>query len=466
MTTLTQLRTGQLQGTQRLDISCNLTEFPREIFDLADSLHTLNLSGNALAHLPDDLPRLHQLRVLFCSENQFTELPAVLGQCPQLQMVGFKSNRISHVPAAALPPQLRWLILTDNHIATLPDALGHCTQLQKLMLAGNRLTQLPDTLAACHRLELLRISANRLTALPPWLLNLPRLAWLAYGGNPFSEAFETAHQPSESSNPPTTVQWQHLTLQHLLGEGASGVIHQALWQPNPATAPEQVAIKLFKGAVTSDGWPLSELAACLSAGAHPGLIPTTGVLVGHPGGAAGLVMPCIPPHFTTLAGPPSLESCTRDVYAPHTRFSLATVMRIALSAASAAQHLHAQGLLHGDLYAHNLQCTAQGDCVLGDMGAASFLPMHDLATSQALQRLEVRALGCLLEELLAHGEACVDDSDACFALRHLCVQCLHSDVAARPLFGQVVAQLQALKSQKYNPQREAARFLPGFKVLK
>jgi serine/threonine protein kinase len=312
------------------------------------------------------------------------------------------------------------------------------------------LTQLPDNLSACHRLELLRISANRLTALPPWLLKLPRLSWLAYGGNPFSEAFEAASpqaiSSSASTNPQPTVQWQDLTLQHLLGEGASGVIHQALWQPNPATAPVPVAVKLFKGAVTSDGWPLSELAACLRVGAHPGLIPTTGMLVDHPNGTAGLVMPCIPPHFTTLAGPPSLASCTRDIYAQHTRFSLATALRIALSAASATQHLHAQGLLHGDLYGHNLQCSTQGDCVLGDMGAASFLPIHDTAMLQALQQLEVRALGCLLEELIAHCEECEDrhDGDTLAALNTLCAQCLQRDVGARPLLGQVVERLQAM----------------------
>ncbi len=47
MDTLAQLRAGQLAGIKRLDLSCGLTEFPREIFDLADSLEILNLSGNA-----------------------------------------------------------------------------------------------------------------------------------------------------------------------------------------------------------------------------------------------------------------------------------------------------------------------------------------------------------------------------------------------------------------------------------
>ena len=77
MNTLAQLKAGQLAGIQRLDLSCGLTEFPREIFELADSLEILNLSGNALSSLPDDLHRLPHLRVLFCSDNAFTELPEI-----------------------------------------------------------------------------------------------------------------------------------------------------------------------------------------------------------------------------------------------------------------------------------------------------------------------------------------------------------------------------------------------------
>lgn len=192
MDTLAQLSSGRLAGVTRLDFSCGLTAFPPEIYRLADTLEILNLSGNALSTLPDDLPRLHKLRVIFCSENRFTEVPEVLGRCPHLTMVGFKANRINHFSAAAIPPRLRWLILTDNQFEELPGELGKCANFQKLMLAGNRLQRLPEALAACQRLELLRIAANRFEALPGWLLSLPRLAWLAYSGNSFSDAHEVA----------------------------------------------------------------------------------------------------------------------------------------------------------------------------------------------------------------------------------------------------------------------------------
>jgi Leucine-rich repeat (LRR) protein len=188
--TLEHLRAGQLAGTQRLTLACGLTEFPREIFDLSDTLEILDLSGNALSSLPDDLPRLTNLRTIFCSNNQFIELPEVLGQCTALSMVGFKANRIRKVSGASLPPNLRWLILTDNEVEALPPEIGNCTQLQKLMLAGNQLRTLPVELAACSRLELIRLAANQLTELPVWITSLPRLSWLAYAGNPFNEQLE------------------------------------------------------------------------------------------------------------------------------------------------------------------------------------------------------------------------------------------------------------------------------------
>ena len=112
------------------------------------------------------------------------------------------------------------------------------------MLAGNRLTALPPELAQCTRLELLRLAANGLTELPAWLLALPRLAWLAYAGNPLGAAAEVAAAPS---HPGRAIAWPELAVQHQLGEGASGVIYQARWQPVAQPARE-VAVKLFKGA--------------------------------------------------------------------------------------------------------------------------------------------------------------------------------------------------------------------------
>ena len=417
MHTLSSLRAGTLAGIKRLDLSCGLTLFPREIFELADSLEILNLSGNLLTSLPDDLPKLHKLRVIFCSDNQFTDVPEVLGLCPQLEMVGFKANQIQNLPAIALPDKLRWLILTDNQLRELPAQIGRCQRLQKLMLSGNQLSHLPDEMAACAELELLRIAANRFTQLPGWLLHLPRLAWLAYAGNPCSDGSEAA---AMTKQPIAHVDWYTLELQEKLGEGASGIIYRA----NPKSASgSQMAVKVFKGALTSDGLPRSEKAACIAAGAHPGLIPVTGKISGHPEGTPGLVMSLIDPTFRNLAGPPSLESCTRDIYPEKAVFSLAATLNIALGIAAVAEHLHAQGVMHGDLYAHNILWNEHDECLLGDFGAASFIPQQDVRLAANLQRVEVRAFACLLQELLDRCTAPREAQHIVAALRNLQRRC-------------------------------------------
>jgi hypothetical protein len=417
--TLDALRRGDLAGARTLRLGGGLSEFPREIFGLADTLELLDLSGSGLTVLPDDLGRLSRLRVLFCSGNRFTRLPPSLGDCAALSQVGFRGCGLGEVPAESLPPGLRWLTLTDNAITTLPEALGDRPLLQKVMLSGNRLESLPASLAGAEALELLRLSANRLEALPAWLTDLPRLAWLAWAGNPFDHGAPGASR---------AVAWSALRPGRVLGEGASGVVQEALWSDGDET--RLVALKLFKGAMTSDGLPEREMAACLTAGEHPNLTGALGRLTDHPDGAEGLLMPLLPDHWRGLAGPPSLESCSRDVYDPALRLDLDVALRIARDVAGGAAHLHAAGLSHGDLYAHNtLWDGASGWAVLSDLGGASFLPG---GPGDPLARLDVLAWGLLLGELLAR---CGDGSPP-RAVLDLQRDCVSHQRAARPSMAQ------------------------------
>ena len=439
LTSLAQLDAGpQAAGgpVTRINLAADLDTVPPRVFDYADTLEVLDLSGNGLAQLPDTLPHLHRLRILFCSANAFTALPAILGACPRLEMVGFKSNRIAEVPSVALPPHLRWLILTDNAVEALPETVGRCRNLQKLMLAGNRLTGLPDALAACHRLELVRLAANRLPDLPDCLRTLPRLAWLAFAGNPFCAADEAA---ALAQAPAATVSWSELELHERLGEGASGTIYRAR---RPGHGATEYAVKLFKGAMTSDGLPHSEMAACLAAGEHPNRIPALARIAGHPDATDGLLMPLIDTAYRSLAGPPSLASCTRDIYPPDRHFPLANALRIAHGIASLAASLHARGIMHGDLYAHNILHCDAGRALLGDFGAASFYAGQTALAAQ-LERIEVRAFGCLLDELLARSPSGPDHAPVRTRLATLAADCCQPAVFARPAFGALVDELDA-----------------------
>jgi serine/threonine protein kinase len=75
------------------------------------------------------------------------------------------------------------------------------------------------------------------------------------------------------------------------------------------------------------------------------------------------------------------------------RFAPADAARLAHGIASVAAHLHARGIMHGDLYAHNILHDGAGGALLGDFGAASLYDVNDRVRAARFERLEVRAFG-------------------------------------------------------------------------
>lgn len=73
---------------------------------------------------------------------------------------------------------------------------------------------------------------------------MPELAFLAFAGNPCSQRLVNQTHLLQFSD-------KDLELQDILGEGASGTIYRA----NCTSLQKVVAVKLFKGAITSDGSP-------------------------------------------------------------------------------------------------------------------------------------------------------------------------------------------------------------------
>ncbi len=415
----------------RLKLSENLTEFPLEILELADSLEILDLSNNQLSSLPQEFAQLKQLRIAFFNNNQFEEFPEVLAACPNLSMISFKENRLKTISESALFPTIRWLILTNNQLTTLPKSIGNLNRLQKCMLAGNQLESLPDELANCQNLELLRLAANQLQSLPAWLFTLPRLTWLAYAGNPCAQATDSQKNTSLTAIDPAELQ-----LGEILGQGASGVIYKGLWKANIV---QDVAVKLFKGDITSDGLPLDEMQACIAAGTHPNLVNVLGKLSQPIEGKSGLVFSFITSDYSNLGGPPSLTTCTRDTYPKDTSFTLPVILEIARSIAAVAGHLHTRGIMHGDLYAHNILVDHKGESILGDFGAASFYNPTDVVAGQNFERLESRAYGCLLEELLERHVSENENAEVKIFqhLRELQQRCMSSVPNERPLFSTI-----------------------------
>lgn len=434
MQTLEELKSGKLIGSQKIKLTCGLTEFPQEIFMLADTLEILDLSGNNLSQLPNDFPRLQKLKILFLSENQFTVYPEVLAKCNNLDMIGFKANRISFISEESISPNLRWLILTNNHLPQIPKSIGKCSRLQKLMLSGNHLTSLPEEMSNCKNLELLRISANQLEILPNWLFTLPKLSWVALAGNPCF--------PSFSSHNLDEIDWKHLVIKEKLGEGASGNIYKA---KNVNIQEVEVALKIFKGEITSDGLPNDEMLATISVGSHSNLVKVLGKVCNHPEEKNGLVFELIPKDYKNLGNPPSFETCTRDTFADNLYFSLESILQILLGISSAVSHIHSHGIIHGDLYAHNILVNDQTfHPLFGDFGAAAMYNKNS-AFANLIERIEVRAFGCLMEDLLVRAQSSDLNSEILKHLIKLKEDCMQANVRNRPDFTQITELLEKIK---------------------
>jgi hypothetical protein len=358
LNTLEELTAGSLIGTKRVKLSCGLETFPQELFTLAETLEVLDLTDNKLTSLPENFGVFKKLKILFLSNNHFTEVPTILAKCPNLSMIGIRNNQISIFKENSLPLSTRWLILTDNKLDTLPNSMGTLKYLQKCMLSGNKLTTLPQSMSNCHNLELLRIAVNQLTELPSWLLTLPKLSWLAYSGNPFC-----AKHPN-CDTPLTEITWDRLEIKEVLGEGASGLISKAIHEGT------EVAIKVFKGEITSDGLPQEEMDINISMGQHPHLVDVLARVTDHPEGKDVLMLELIPSTFFNLGLPPTLETCSRDVYPEGFTLSLSHTHKILTAMADAATHMHARGIMHGDFYAHNIMIDTEANSILGDFGGA------------------------------------------------------------------------------------------------
>lgn len=436
-------QTAAAASVQRITLAAGLTKFPAELYLFCQSLEILDLSDNQLTALPADLSRFRRLTRLFLTNNHFEHIPAVLALCPALIMLSFKGNQLTEFASGVLPEDLQWLILTDNQLRALPEDFGRYQQLKKLALAGNQLSALPDSMQQCRQLGLLRLALNRFEQFPDWLFTLPKLAWLALGANPACPV------PEKADLQLPLVPDQAFVCLDKLGEGASGVIYRAQYAPGAAGLSDptlsvgtELALKRFKGWITSDGCPKDELQNYLNAGAHPNLIPVLARISNTT--LPALAMSLIPKEFQSLGLPPSFDTITRDTFSPGYIITVSKVLQLAQQLASVLAHLHQRQIIHGDLYAHNVLNNAAGQLYLGDFGAATALDALPQWQQQQAKALEIRAFGYFLADLLALVPDGNPSSALLQALQHLCQQCLQPDPALRPVAAAVLDLLQQL----------------------
>ena len=363
-------------------------------------IEKLDLFDADLTSLPESLPKyLPNLSILFCMKNKFSQVPEVIGKCPKLQMVSFKSNEITSIHPEALQPQLRWLILTDNKITSIPSTIGRCTKLQKFMMSGNCLSSIPKEIENCHSLELIRLASNQLSTPPMELLSLPKLSWCAFSGNPFIHQGEDMSSVDEMylqlfSEP----KLDDPTQGTVLGKGASGVTrkYELQIEKNGKSEEIPVAVKEYYSSMTSDGSPQDErkVAMIASSLGCKSLVHVLGKT-----SKGNLIMELLK-NYSVLAEPPSLESCSRDVYEDGLKISEARARAIIGDLLYALMKLHEKGICHGDFYGHNILISddTQDQIWLTDFGAA-FLYDGQSDFGKLIVQIEKRAFLHLVNEV-------------------------------------------------------------------
>ncbi len=365
----------------------DITSLPRQIFEIADDIQILDISNNHIDSLPDDFGRLHHLKIFFASYTDFQEVPVALSDCASLMTVGMRACRISNVAEQSLPTSLRALILTDNQIPSLPFSIGSCDNLQKIMLAGNQLRTLPKELLDCQALEIVRFSVSQLPQSPNWLFELPNLAWYGDSSNPYSLS------PGESQA--TAIDWSEIRLGEELGRSVNNIVYYGQLKDG-----QEVAVKIYGHDLVTDGLPADDMNACLRIGDHQNVIGGIAKVINAPDNQQALVMPLIPDTYKNLGKPPTFLSVCRDAYAVDQHFTPEYTHRVAQTVAAAMRHLHSVGVMHGDLYGHNILTDNSGNSFVGDFGAAS---LYEPGSAAGLmrERVDVRAFGILLDELLS-----------------------------------------------------------------
>ena len=327
--------------------------------------------------------------------------------------------------------KLRWIILTNNCIAELPDTIGNCAGLQKFMLSGNRLTSIPSTISKCTELELIRLACNQLHEAPMELLQLPKLKWVALGCNTFLDTIP--QQGSTSSHRSSRgLRGIDATSGTILGRGASGIT-RAIEMPistiydnmEDDNSSMTVAIKTYHSDITSDGTPELERRIALlvshiqqqqlSTNDNIGMKKTGFIHVYRQCGTTGSLVMEYLHNYSTIADPPSFESCTRDVYNMTTdgkKWSPSDTIQFVNVLLYSLQLLHMHGITHGDCYGHNVLISfgdkkdeddnTSGVSInvrLSDFGA-SFMYDMNAEYGTYIEKIEIRAFQVIFLNLL------------------------------------------------------------------
>uniref|UniRef100_A0A182NPE7 Disease resistance R13L4/SHOC-2-like LRR domain-containing protein n=1 Tax=Anopheles dirus TaxID=7168 RepID=A0A182NPE7_9DIPT len=147
-----------------------------------DEIDEIYLKENLIHTLPDwFFVEMTHLRFLCLAGNMIESVPAQIGRLECLETLDLSENALRHLPPTlGQLRRLSKLLLNGNYLHQLPSEIGHLHKLEVLDVRKNRLTSVPIQLSRCAALEDLLLDDNPgLVSVPTRLFNLPALTYVS-----------------------------------------------------------------------------------------------------------------------------------------------------------------------------------------------------------------------------------------------------------------------------------------------
>ncbi|BAT79707.1 hypothetical protein LR48_Vigan04g042900 [Vigna angularis] len=153
---------NKLINIQRMVLAENLIERLPVSLGKLQSLKLLNLDGNRITSLPDELDQLVRLERLSVSRNLLASLPMTIGSLRNLVLLNVSNNKLQSLPeSVGSCSSLEELQANDNLIEDLPSSVCNLSHLKSLCLDNNNVKQAPrNLLKDCKALQNISLHGN------------------------------------------------------------------------------------------------------------------------------------------------------------------------------------------------------------------------------------------------------------------------------------------------------------------
>jgi len=112
-----------------------------------DAVYRLDLSGQKLKEVPEEIRQLRNLNHLDLGSNKLKSVPDWLGELVHMQELRISRNKLSDFPLGICKMlHLKRLDLSRNALTGLPPCIGKLTELFSLDLWSNDLEDFPEEL--------------------------------------------------------------------------------------------------------------------------------------------------------------------------------------------------------------------------------------------------------------------------------------------------------------------------------